>query len=305
MQGISCDNISKSYENGKKALDGIGFSFGERGIISVIGRNGAGKTTLTRILATELMPNSGHAEIDGIDVVADPGPIRERIAIVPQESRPIGWLTCKQAVVTYLLYRGYGYSEASSRAMESLRKIGIDQYANTLSRKLSGGTKRKLTIATVLASDAKIIFLDEPTTGLDPISRNELWGMLEHLKKDYLIFLTTHYLEEAERLADKIAIMEMGRLLAFGTMDELRKKVRYEYAIRIGDRKRPRCKLKEGAYVTGSDGTEQIFTSKAEAFTISQQLIKEGTSFSSNPLSLEDIFYYIVKMRLSEDYGEK
>ena len=227
------------------------------------------------------------------------------IAIVPQESRPIGWLTCKQAVVTYLLYRGYGYGEASLRALEALKKIGIDNYANTLSRRLSGGTKRKLTIATVLASDARIIFLDEPTTGLDPISRNELWNMLDLLKKDYLIFLTTHYLEEAERLADKIGIMEMGHLLAFGTMDELRKKVNYEYCIRINDKSCSRMELKEGKYITGRDATEQIFTSKKEAFRISKELIKAGVSFSSNPLSLEDIFYYIVKLRLSEDYEEK
>ncbi len=304
MEGISCENISKSYDNGKKALDSVSFRFSGRGIISIIGRNGAGKTTLTRILATELMPSAGNASIDGIDILKDPGKVRELIAIVPQESRPIGWLTCKQAVTTYLLYRGYSYSEASSRASEALKKIGIEQYANSLARRLSGGTKRKLTIATVLASDAKIIFLDEPTTGLDPISRNELWNMLELLKKDYLIFLTTHYLEEAERLADKIGIMEMGNLLAFGGMDDLRKKVDYEYCVRIND-KRKKFELKDGKYITGRDNTEQIFTSKSEAFEISKQLMKEGVSFSSNPLSLEDIFYYIVKMRLSEDYEEK
>ena len=305
MEGIHCHGISKSYDNGKKALSGIGFTFGQRGIMSVIGRNGAGKTTLTRILATELMPSSGQAEIDGIDIIANPGPIREMIAIVPQEARPIGWLTCKQAVVTYRLYRGYGYSEASKRAVDALGKIGIEQYANTLTRRLSGGTKRKLTIATVLASDAKIIFLDEPTTGLDPISRNELWNMLEKLKEDYLIFLTTHYLEEAERLADRIGIMELGHLLAFGTMAELREQVKYEYCIRTKGKGKARLKLKDGIYMTGRDGTDQIFTSKKEAFRISKELIKEGAYVSSNPLSLEDIFYYIVKMRLSEDYEEK
>ena len=122
-------------------------------------------------------------------------------------------MTPKQTVMSYLLWRGYRYKQANQLALESLKKLKIDQYANTLNSRLSGGTKRKVLIATVTASEADIIFLDEPTTGLDPISRRELWDILRELGKNRFIFLTTHYLEEAEQLADHIGILKEGKLV--------------------------------------------------------------------------------------------
>jgi ABC-2 type transport system ATP-binding protein len=148
-------------------------------------------------LATELEPTKGTAAINGMDILKNTDKLREKIAIVPQEARTIRWMTPKQTVFSYLLWRGYTYKEANRLAAESLSNLGLDQYANMLNARLSGGTKRKVLIATVTASEAEIIFLDEPTTGLDPISRHELWEMLRELSKTRFIFLTTHYLEEA------------------------------------------------------------------------------------------------------------
>jgi ABC-2 type transport system ATP-binding protein len=299
MDGITCKGLSKTYDHKSYALNKVNLNFPDRGIIAMIGRNGAGKTTLIRILSTELMPSGGSAFINGIDVVNEPTKVRDIIAIVPQEARAIPWLTPRQTILCYLLYRGFGYKEASKRVKESLKKLGLEQYENKLNRLLSGGTKRKVLVATVLASEAKVIFLDEPTTGLDPISRADLWNLLNKLKKDYLIFLTTHYLEEAERLADRIGIMEKGHLLAMGSMEELRKKVGQQYSIRVMQSTKP--KALSGIKTTKFEGGHQVMTSEKKAFEISTKLIHEKVKFSTNPITLEDIFYYIAKRPIEEE----
>jgi ABC-2 type transport system ATP-binding protein len=148
--------------------------------------------------------------------------LREKIAIVPQEARTIRWMTPKQTVFSYLLWRGYSVKDARRMASESLARLGLTPYQDMLNTRLSGGMKRKVLIATVTASEAEIIFLDEPTTGLDPISRRELWDILHELGKSRFIFLTTHYLEEAEQLADQIGILKEGKLVALGSLQELR-----------------------------------------------------------------------------------
>ncbi len=299
MDGIVCKGLSKTYDHKKNALYRVNIDFPSKGIVALIGRNGAGKTTLIRILSTQLMPSSGSAFINGMDVVKDTNKVRDMIAIVPQEARAIPWLTPRQTILCYLLYRGFGYREASKRVRASLRKLGLEQYENKFNRLLSGGTKRKVLVATVLASEAKVIFLDEPTTGLDPISRADLWKLLNELKKDYLIFLTTHYLEEAEHLADKIGILEKGHLLAMGSMNELRKKVGQQYSIRVMQGSKP--KALAGVRTTKFDGGHQVMTSEKKAFEISNKLIREKIRFSTNPVSLEDIFYYIAKRPIQEE----
>lgn len=304
MKGLVCTDISKSYGKGKKALDELSFSVPCNGIFALIGRNGAGKTTLVRILATQLMPTSGTAVIDGMDVVKDAGTLRERIAVLPQESRTVSWLTPKQTILSYLMYRGLDYSQAKSKAHAALVKINMDKFENKMNNTLSGGQKRKVLVASILASRAKIIFVDEPTTGLDPISRGELWGMLKKLKKDHFVFLTTHYLEEAEKLADIIGILDNGKLKALGTLQEIRKLVKYQYSIRLLQKSK-RIKIKEGEEVIGEDGYLQIMTTEKEADLLSTKLIKEKIRFSINPITLEDIFYYIVKRPIHDDSGEE
>jgi ABC-2 type transport system ATP-binding protein len=304
MDGIVCKGLSKTYDGKKYALKDASFAFPDKGIIAMIGRNGAGKTTLIRILATELMSSRGSASIDGIDVIKDADKVRDIIAIVPQEARAVPWLTPSQTIFSYLLYRGFSWGEARNGVQPALKRFGLEQYKDRVNRMLSGGTKRKVMVATVLASDAKVIFLDEPTTGLDPISRAELWTLLEKLKKDYLIFLTTHYLEEAERLADKIGIMEKGELLAMGSMEELRKKVGQQYSIRITQDAKS-VKALKGMKPVKFEGGYQIMTSEKKAFELSTKLIKEKIKFSTNPITLEDIFYYIVKRSITEETDER
>ena len=299
MHGVEISNLSKTYDGKRYALKGVSLRFPEKGILAIIGRNGAGKTTLIRILSTELMPTSGRALINGIDVVRNTAVARDMMAIVPQEARPAPWMTPRQEVYAYLLYRGFGFSDASKRAEEALKSLNLHHIGKKPTRMLSGGTKRKVLVATVLASDAKVIFLDEPTTGLDPISRRELWGLLEKLKKDYLIVLTTHYLEEAEHLADRIAIMEEGRLLVSGTMEELRRRAGQEYSVRISEQKKP--PLPKGVKAVRLEGGYQVLTDQKRAFELSNKLMKKKMRFSTNPVSLEDLFYYFAKRSINED----
>jgi ABC-2 type transport system ATP-binding protein len=295
-QLIVCDRLTKVYGKDKtKALDSVSFSIPSRGVFVLIGRNGSGKTTLVRILATELEPTSGTATINGIDVVKEPHRLREKIAIVPQESRPIPWMTPMQTVLSYLLWRGFGYAEAKQRARESLERFGLGGYFNTLNRKLSGGMKRKLLIATVLSSEAEIVFLDEPTTGLDPISRRDFWQVLRDIGTDRFIFLTTHYLEEAEELADKIGILDNGKLIRIGSLKDLRRSMGYNYSIKLFSKPAPDfIKPSEGRMMMGRDGYARILTTEEEAFRISRELSKGGYKFTINPVLLDDIFFYLV-----------
>jgi ABC-2 type transport system ATP-binding protein len=293
MGKLECKNLTKVYQDHRKALDNVSFSVETNGIFGLIGRNGAGKTTLIRILSTELEPTSGTATINSHDILKDTDALRERIAIVPQEARAIRWMTPKQTVMSYLLWRGYPYKQANQLAVESLKKLKIDQYTNTLNSNLSGGTKRKVLIATVTASEADIIFLDEPTTGLDPISRREMWDILRELGKDRFIFLTTHYLEEAEQLADQIGILKEGKLVSIGSLSDLRLSSKYQYSIKLP----PKIQvppLNDAEVIVGGDGYTQIMTNEAEAFHLAKVFAEQEVKFSINPVTLDDIFFRLV-----------
>jgi ABC-2 type transport system ATP-binding protein len=304
-QLIVCDHITKIYGKSKtKALNSISFSIPSSGVFVLIGRNGSGKTTLVRILATELEPTSGTATINGIDVVKEPRTLREKIAIIPQEARTIPWMTPMQTVLSYLLWRGLGYSEARQRALDTLERLELSEYGKTFNRRLSGGMKRKVLVATVLSSEAEIIFLDEPTTGLDPISRREFWEILKDIGKDRFTFLTTHYLEEAEQLASKIGILDQGKLIRVGTLEELRRSINYNYSLKLFS-KPPSdfiTRLK-GEVLAGRDGYARILTSEEEAFAISRELSKGGFKFTINPISLDDIFFYLVNREGGKGIG--
>ncbi|MCW3996265.1 MAG: ABC transporter ATP-binding protein [Candidatus Bathyarchaeota archaeon] len=301
MAKLECNGLTKIYQDNRKALDEVSFSVETSGIFGLIGRNGAGKTTLVRILATELEPTQGSASINGLNILTQEDKVREKIAIVPQEARAIRWMTPKQTVFSYLLWRGYSMRDAKRLADESLIKLGLQQYANVLNSKLSGGTKRKVLIATVMASEAEVIFLDEPTTGLDPISRRELWEILRDIGKTRFIFLTTHYLEEAEQIADRIGILKDGRLVSIGTLAELRKSSPYQYSIKLPPKTQV-PPLKDAAVTVSQSGYTQIMTHEAEAFSIARLLSEQGIKFSITPVTLDDIFFHLVGQKVRENH---
>jgi ABC-2 type transport system ATP-binding protein len=271
----------------------VSFTVPTKGIFTLIGRNGAGKSTLTRILATLLEPTSGSARIDGLDVMTDARRLRQKIAVVPQEGRAVAWISPVQTVSTYLLWRGYGYGESRRKALEALSSVGLENQANRLNRTLSGGMKRKVLVAMVLASEADVIFLDEPSTGLDPISRRELWDLLVALGKERFVFLTTHYLEEAEQLSDRIGILEDGRLLSIGTLNELRGEMNYGFSL-VLPRENAALAQFVGEKYTRRDGMIQIFTTEDQALALAKRLADERVRFSLNPVTLDDVFNFVI-----------
>ncbi|MCL4326061.1 MAG: ABC transporter ATP-binding protein [Candidatus Thermoplasmatota archaeon] len=291
---IEVKKISKIYENNKYALKGISLDIDANGVFSIIGKNGAGKTTLVRILATQLMPTSGYAKINGYDLLTESKKIRRFIAAVPQEARTIPWLTPIQTVLSYLMWRGYSYSEAKEKAKDSLRMLNLEDIENKKTRKLSGGQKRKVIVATILASDATLIFLDEPTTGLDYLSRKELWNLLYTMKKDRLIILTTHYLEEAENLGDTICILNKGRVVDMGTILELRKKIKYSYCMKVFSNDFKISNL-DGYIKRVSSNEIQIFTSGKYVYDIANRLISEKIRFTFQEVSLTNIFEFLLE----------
>jgi ABC-2 type transport system ATP-binding protein len=300
MGTLECQGLTKIYEDQRKALENVSFTVQTSGIFGLIGRNGAGKTTLIRILATKLQPTAGTASINGFDILTQEGKLRETIAIVPQEARTIRWMTPKQTVFSYLLWRGYSYSEAKRLACESLAKLGLEECADVLTSRLSGGTKRKVLIATVTASEADVIFLDEPTTGLDPISRRELWEILKKLGKERFIFLTTHYLEEAEQLADKIGILNEGKLVSIGTLAELRKSAKYQYSIKLPPKVQVPS-VSNGEVIVSESGHIQILTNEDDAFRLARVLAEKSVLFSINPVTLDDIFFSLVGQKARDE----
>ncbi|MGC8546307.1 MAG: ABC transporter ATP-binding protein [Thermoplasmata archaeon] len=290
---IIAKSLTKIYDGKYKALDSVDLDINLNGIFSIIGKNGAGKTTLIRILSTQLMPTSGTAILNGHDILREAGKVREEIAAVPQEARAVPWLTPIQTVTSYLMWRGYTFSKAKQMGLDALRSMGLEDLENQKNRKLSGGQKRKLMVATVIASEASIIFLDEPTTGLDYISRKELWEILRKLKKDRLIILTTHYLEEAEVLGDLITILDKGKIMDSGTIGDLRSKIKYPFVLKVYSPLFD-IEMKYGKISRVSDNEFFIYGSESEIYSLVQDMINRKVRFTVEEVSLSNIFENLV-----------
>jgi ABC-2 type transport system ATP-binding protein len=230
---IVCDNLGRRYGQ-LWALRGVTFSV-ERGVVlGVLGPNGAGKTTLIKILTTELMPTEGSASVAGFDVVREADKIRRVIAAVPQESRPIDFVTPYEFILSYLLLRGLSLREAKRRTTEALREFGLWEVRNREVDTLSGGIKRRVLVAAVFAAEVDVVFLDEPTTGLDVYSRRLVWNAVTELKKrGVTVVLTTHYVEEAAALSDVVVLLHGGRVVETAPPDRLVDKVPGRYVVEV------------------------------------------------------------------------
>jgi ABC-2 type transport system ATP-binding protein len=228
---IVAQDLRKTYGAGRRrpkegqvrALDGLSFSVAAGTVQALLGPNGAGKTTTVRILTTLSRPDHGRATVAGIDVLAQPGRVRSVIGAVSQHSGAVGLLTGKENLLMQGRMHGMRPTELRSRVTDLLDLFGLAEAANRQARTYSGGMRRRLDIAAVLVHRPAVLFLDEPTTGLDPEGRADLWAVLTGLAVDgTTILVTTHYLEEADQYAAKIAIVDRGRIVAEGTSDELK-----------------------------------------------------------------------------------
>lgn len=219
---ISAHGLVKRYKS-VTALDGIDLAVPEGTVLGLLGPNGAGKTTAVRIISTLLIPDEGAVEIAGVDVLADPDKARARLGLSGQNAAVDEYLTGFENLD--MVGRLYGFSRAKSRARASelLEMFSLSDAGNRPSKTYSGGMRRRLDLAAALVAAPPVLILDEPTTGLDPRSRNEMWAVIRDLVRDgATVLLTTQYLEEADRLADDIVVIDRGRSIAHGTADELK-----------------------------------------------------------------------------------
>ncbi len=211
---LSAVHLGKVYpgsKSGTPALADVNLQVPTGRVYGLIGRNGAGKTTFVRIAATQLALTSGSLEVLGLDVKTQAREIRCRIACVPQEARPLYFLNTEEVVYLYLKMRGMEPAEARRRTRDALEELSLTEYAKKLVARLSGGLRRRTLCAMVLASDAEVLFLDEPTTGLDPLARREVWKAVRRTIREHrTILLTTHYLDEAEALSSRLGADREG-----------------------------------------------------------------------------------------------
>ena len=239
---VVAEDLVKHYP-GKtvvKAVDGVSFTVPTGSVLSILGPNGAGKTTTVRILTTLIKPDSGHAMVAGADVLRAPQDVRKQIGVSGQYAAVDEYLTgFKNLEMIGRLYH-LSKADARARALELLGQFRLDQAADRTAKTYSGGMRRRLDLAGALVARPPVIFLDEPTTGLDPRSRGDMWEVIQGLVREgTTVLLTTQYLEEADQLADDIIVVDQGRIIAHGNADELKASVggeRLEITVADSDR---------------------------------------------------------------------
>lgn len=222
---IEADGLVKTFAD-KRAVDGVDLQVRAGTIYGVLGPNGAGKTTTIRMLATLLRPDAGTARIFGHDVAKEPHIVRQLIGVTGQYASVDESLSAVENLVIFSRLLGLGGAEARRKTAELLEEFGLTEAAKRPLKNFSGGMRRRLDLAASLIAQPPLIFLDEPTTGLDPRTRSQMWETIRRLvKTGSTVLLTTQYLDEADQLADRIAVIDRGRVVAEGTVDELKTSV--------------------------------------------------------------------------------
>lgn len=222
---IRLQGLVRSY-NGTRAVDGVDLDVPTGSILGLLGPNGAGKTTIVRMLATLIAPDGGTAEVGGFDVVRDAARVREIIGLTGQYASVDEKLTGRENLLLIGRLLGLGRRHAGRRADELLEQFHLQDAANRPAQTYSGGMRRRLDLAASLVGNPSILFLDEPTTGLDPRARRDLWRLVGELRaQGTTVLLTTQYLDEADALADRIVVLDRGRIIAEGTSAELKERV--------------------------------------------------------------------------------
>ena len=296
MNVIEASGLTKTYKGSKHpALNDVSLSIESKQIFTMLGRNGAGKTTFVRICATQLMPTNGKIFVLGHDIVKHPDRVRNQISAIPQEGRPLRALTPWDHVYNWLRIRGESSDIAKEKAVKILKKLDLFDARNVPAMNLSGGMKQKILVAMALAPDATLLFLDEPTIGLDPVSRRQVWSAIKDWKdQERTILLTTHYMDEAELLADYIVIIDKGNIIATGTMNELRKIVPYELRIDVPKINLDNSLMSLGSVVDSGANFVRIFTYETDAEKIYDKALKLNIQFTVSPITLDDVFVYLV-----------
>ena len=223
MEAIKTIELTKKYKD-LTAVDRLDLTIESGELFSLLGVNGAGKTTTIKMLSCLTKPTGGDAVVLGKSIVKENAAVKEIIAVSPQETAVAPNLTVKENLELMAGVHGFSGEQSRARAAALVERFGLGEITGKKAGKLSGGWQRRLSIAMALVCEPKILFLDEPTLGLDVLARSELWDTIRSLKGKITIILTTHYMEEAEALSDRVAIMKSGKLLLVGTANEIKEK---------------------------------------------------------------------------------
>ena len=223
MKAIKCVNLTKCYKN-LTAVDNLNLDVENGELFALLGVNGAGKTTTIKMLSTLTQPTSGEAFLNGYSIIKEKQKVKEIIGVSPQETAIAPNLSVEENLDFIASLYGFNKEKRREKIEELTKTFSLESVLKRKAGKLSGGWQRRVSIALSLISEPEILFLDEPTLGLDIIARNELWSFMESLKGKITIILTTHYLEEAEALSDRVAIMKDGKLIALGSAKEIKEK---------------------------------------------------------------------------------
>jgi ABC-2 type transport system ATP-binding protein len=305
-EALNAVDVRKTYRVRRgpavEALSGVSMTVrsGER--VALLGRNGAGKTTFLRIAATLLRPTSGSVEVFGKEVSREPDAVRPMIAVVPQEGKPFFHLTPREQVYTYLRARGLDRATARERTAEAIGEMDLEEVADRLSITLSGGQRQRTMVATVIATAAPLLFLDEPTIGMDPFARRGVWESLRSLtRRGSTILLTTHYLDEAEALSDRLYIVERGRVLIAGTAETLKQQVGGTLRVSISEG----ADFQETFASFGSavlDGTTlHVIVDPKRLLEILNVAVQAKRTATVGPVTLEEAFLRTVGRSIDED----
>lgn len=283
MNVIEVSNLGKTYPDGTEALRDVSFGIERGHVFCLLGRNGAGKTTLLRILATQLRLSTGQARVLNRDVSREAEKIRARIAVLPQEARPQMMLSALDHVRMMCLIRGMSRAEATQRANQILEQFDLGEHRNKLCADLSGGMRQRVLLCMALIADPELLFLDEPTIGLDPLGRRQVWAAVRRLTKaGTTVLLTTHYMDEAEHLADRLAIIEKGKVAFLGTVDEAKSVAGVGMRIIVEP--------------LANGGAREVLhpASNEEILRIVERSVQGGLKVTFQPPSLEEAFINIV-----------
>ena len=310
---IQVEGISKRF--GKLlAVDDVSFTVPGGEIFGLLGPNGAGKSTLIRMLTTLVPPTGGTAVVAGYDIIRDPNAVRASIGVIPQNMTSDPELTCAENLGNHARLYGITGARRRERTAELLEAVGLGDRANALASTLSGGMRRRLEIARGLVHDPQILFLDEPTTGLDPASRISVWEMIAHLRAQQgrTLFLTTHYMDEADRLCDRVAIVDSGRIVALDTPVALKGSVpgasrielQFEPDLPHGASDLESLPAVKSVRALGS-ATYRISSDRGpasaqELIELARQLKLELKALSVQSTSLDDVFLYYTGHGLTE-----
>ena len=306
MLALKASGLTKVYRRGAPpALDEVSLEVGSGQIFTMLGRNGAGKTTFLRIASTQLMPTSGSVTVLGLDAVSQAKELRERIAITPQEAETIYPLTARDHIMLNLRMRGMAKGEARERTEAAIEAMELTEVSDVNTDWLSGGLKQRVIVAMALATDADMVFLDEPSIGLDPLNRRRVWDQLTKLRREgRTVMLTTHYMDEAEALSDDLVILNRGKIVASGTPRSVKaaftnRSVRIDVYDGFSEKD-----LEPYGRVVAVAGRYRVLADQAGAKDLGEEAVARGASVAIGPVTLDDVFVDIVGETEKEERHE-